>query len=385
MSASPIQTALGHLLLLATAVYPVLAVAARLWWQRRVTAIPAPPQEGAPVTVLKPLSGAEPRLYENLRSFCSQDHRHVQLLFGLHSADDAALPVVERLRTEFPHLDIGVVIDDRVHGINLKVGNLANLLPHARHDWLLLADSDIHAPPDLVRRVTAPLADRDVGVVTCLYGGRATGGDGGGLWARLGSQFIDDWFRPSVCISRAFGGSRYAFGATIALRRDALAAGGGFEALADHVADDWWLGELTRRAGFRTVLSECAVTTDVVEHRLSDLAARELRWLRSIRRIEPLGYSLLFASFTCPMVLCGCLLAGAGAPASMLAGGALAARLMLGFDSARKPLDSLRNLPLIPLRDSLSLVLWSLALAGRVVRWRGRPMKIAAHAARHRS
>ena len=379
VSAFPIPTAFGHALLLAAAVYALAALAARFRWRRQAAAIPSP-AAGAAVTVLKPLFGAEPRLYDNLRSFCQQDHPQFQLLFGLHAADDAARPVVERLQREFPALDIGMVIDERVHGINLKVGNLINLLPQARHDWLLLADSDIAAPPDLLRRATAALADPTVGVVTCLYGGRPIGH----LWARLGAQFIDDWFVPSVALSQAFGGSRFAFGASIALRREVLAASGGFEALADHVADDWWLGELSRRAGFRTVLSECTVTTDVIETRLSDLAARELRWLRSIRRIEPLGYAFSFVCFTFPVLAIGWSLAGGGVIASSLALSALAARLMLGVHGNRNPLDVLENMALIPLRDSLSLLLWTLALAGRVVRWRGRPMKIAPHASRRR-
>lgn len=380
MSAFPFTSTLGHLLLLAAAVYAVLALLCRQWWRRQSATIPSPPAAAA-VTVLKPLFGAEPRLYENLRSFCRQEHPRFQLLFGLHRADDAARDVAERLQREFPALDIGIVIDERSHGINLKVANLINLLPAARHDWLLLADSDIEAPPDLLRRATAPLADSSVGVVTCLYGGRAVGG----IWTRLGSQFIDDWFAAAVCLCRAFGATDHSFGASIALRREVLVASGGFEALADHVADDWWLGELSRRAGYRTVLSECEVTTDVVETRLSDLAARELRWLRSIRRIEPLGYAFTFVCFTTPVVTLGWWLSGGGGAAGMLALTALAARLMLRFDGRRTAMKSLENALLVPLRDTLSLLLWAIALAGNGVRWRGRPMKIAPSAPRFRS
>lgn len=380
MSAFPIISTLGHALLLATAVYAVLALLCRQWWRRQSAALPPPPA-GAAVTVLKPLFGNEPRLYENLRSFCRQEHPRFQLLFGLHSADDPARDVAQRLQREFPALDISIVIDERSHGINLKVANLINLLPHARHDWLLLADSDIEAPPDLLRRATAPLADRGVGVVTCLYRGRPVGG----IWTRLGSQFIDDWFAAAVCLCRAFGATDHSFGASIALRREVLAASGGFEALVHHVADDWWLGELSRRAGFRTVLSECEVTTDVVETRLSDLAARELRWLRSIRRIEPLGYAFTFVCFTTPVVALGGWLAGGGSAACSLALTALAARLMLRFERRRPAIEALESALLVPLRDTLSLLLWAIALAGNSVRWRGRPMKIAPSAPRFRS
>lgn len=367
---------LGHALLIAAAGYVLMALLAGRWWQRRSRRQPLPAIT-RPVSVLKPLSGDEPRLYDNLRSFCVQDHPQYQLLFGLHDRDDAALAVVQRLQAEFPQLDIAVVIDSRVHGLNLKVSNLINLLPQARHDWLLLADSDIHAPPELLRRVTAPLADPAIGVVTCLYAGLARGG----LWSRLGASFIDDWFAPSVTLTRLFGHTAYSFGATIALRRDSLNAIGGFDSLSGHVADDWWLGELTRRQGLATVLSECRVATDVIETRFSDLAARELRWLRSIRAIEPLGYLFSFISFTTPVVVGGWLLSSGDALASALAGNALLLRLLLHRrDDQAHPLAGLL---LVPLRDSLSLLLWTVALAGRVVRWRGRPMKIASRV-RHR-
>lgn len=375
MTLAPI---LGHALLIAAAGYSLATLIACRWWLRRAQQSPAPSATQA-VSVLKPLSGDEPGLYENLRSFCVQDHPHFQLLFGLHGADDAALATVERLRAEFPQQDIAVVIDARVHGLNLKVSNLINLLPQARHDWLLLADSDIHAPPDLLRRITAPLTDPTVGVVTCLYRGAALGG----LWSRLGAQFIDDWFAPSVTLARRYGHTGYSFGASIALRRDTLSAIGGFEALSHHVADDYWLGELSRRQGLRTVLSECLVQTDVIETRLADLAARELRWLRSIRSIAPLGYLFTFVTFTTPMAVAGWWAAGGTASASLLASAAIGLRLVLHSNQSRslagtsKHLDSLKNLALIPVRDSLSLLLWTIALAGRVVRWRGRPMKIA--------
>ncbi len=368
---------LGHALLIATCGYALLTLLACRWWQRRAAQQPALSASQA-VSVLKPLFGDEPGLYENLRSFCLQDHPHYQLVFGLHSVDDAALATVERLRAEFPQQDIAVVIDARVHGLNLKVSNLINLLPQARHDWLLLADSDIHAPPDLLRRITAPLADPTVGVVSCLYRGAALGG----LWSRLGAQFIDDWFAPSVTLARRFGYTDYSFGASIALRRDTLTAIGGFEALSGHVADDYWLGELSRRQGLRTLLSECSVQTDVVETRLADLAARELRWLRSIRSIAPLGYLFLFISFATPMAAVGWLAAGETLSASLLACTAIGLRLVLHSAQSRSPeenrkyLHVLSDLRIISIRDSLSLLLWTIALAGRVVRWRGRQMKI---------
>jgi ceramide glucosyltransferase len=407
VSVFPFVPALGLAVLLACLVSILLTLIARLWWTAKAARVPLP-TVARPVTVLKPLFGSEPRLYQNLRSFCTQDHPEFQVLFGLHASDGEALAVAERLRAEFPERDIGIVVDPAVHGINLKVSNLMNLMPHARHDWLLLADSDIEAPPDLLRRVTAPLADDAVGVVTCLYRGRAVGRStpatgetrDGGFWARLGVQFIDDWFAPSVCLARLFGSTRYAFGATIALRRDALDGIGGFGQIAHHVADDYWLGELTRRTGRHTVLSEALVTTDVTETRLSDLAARELRWLRAIRTIMPLSYAFTFVCFPVPVaILAGAAaLTGNGGNGGMdgliltAVGVSIGARLVLDWLAVVQrsedvmSLDLLKNLAistvLVPLRDSLALGLWAIGLAGRVVRWRGRPMKIARRANR---
>lgn len=325
----------------------------------------APPR---PASILKPLHGAEPRLYENLSSFCMQTHPAYQLVFGVRDPDDPAIAVVERLREAFPQRAIELVVDPRVHGANFKVSNLMNMLPHARHDLLVLADADIQVAPDYLTRVTAPLADPGVGIVTCLYYGIP----GPSLWSRLGRLFIDDWFAPSVKLSHAFGSTRFAFGSTIALRRDALAAIGGFEALRDRLADDFWLGELTRRAGLRTVLSEVVVGTDVGESHLKDLWSHELRWLRTIRSIAPAGFALTFVCFTSPLLLLGLLLAPGPISAGLAALGG-AARVLLHFLQRRISDQAFawHEVLLIPLRDVVLLMEWATALAGWQVKWRG--------------
>jgi len=321
-----------------------------------------------PVSVLKPLHGAEPRLYENLRDFCLQAHPDYELVLGVREPEDPAITVVRQLRTEFPRLVITLVVDPRIYGANLKVSNLMNMLPHARHDWLVLADSDISVPADYLVRVTGPLAEPDVGIVTCLYRGIAQHG----IWASVGRLFIDDWFAPSVRLAHAFGSTRFAFGSTIALRRDTLQAIGGFEALRDTLADDFWLGELTRQLRLRTVLSDMVVGTDVSETHLPALWAHELRWLRTIRAIAPLGFAMSFVCFTSPMLLLGVVLApGAWTAGLAVVGGC--ARILLNI--SQRP-SSHAALPwyevlLIPLRDGLSLLEWAAALTGWRVRWHG--------------
>ncbi|TWG81705.1 ceramide glucosyltransferase [Cupriavidus gilardii J11] len=155
------------------------------------------------VSVLKPLCGDEPRLYANLATFCRQTHPRFQLVFGVREADDPAIAVAERLREEFPDRDIALVVDTRMHGGNPKVSNLINMLGAAAYDRLVIADSDVAVPRDWLDRVAAPLEDHGVGIVTCLYRARPVGG----AWARVGAQFVDEWFVPAVRIAQAASAS----------------------------------------------------------------------------------------------------------------------------------------------------------------------------------
>lgn len=367
---------IGTVLTAVSALYACLAAWAAARQRGAVRDVARPlPGPISPVSVLKPLCGDEPGLYENLRSFCAQSHPHFQLLFGLRDGSDPAGAVVRRLQAEFPQADIGLVVDARVHGANQKVSTLINLLPHARHNWLVLADSDIRAEPDHLERVTAPLADPEVGIVTCLYRGAPRLGG----WARLGAQFIDEWFVPAVGVAHRFGSTRFAFGSTIAVRRDTLAAAGGFEALADLVADDFWLGEIIRRRGLRTVLSEVVVVTDVTDGTLSELWAHELRWMRTIRSVAPAGFALLFVTFTIPMLAAGLALARTLLCAALAATGVVA-RLLLHLSSARRRPEgvSAGGILRIPGRDLLLLVEWAAAYGGSRVRWRDQILHLGA-------
>jgi ceramide glucosyltransferase len=212
------------------------------------------------------------------------------------------------------------------------------------------------------------LVDPAVGVVTCIYRGRASSS----VWSRLGALFIDDWFAPSVWVAHLFGSRAFAFGATIALRRETLAAAGGFGGIADQVADDFWLGELTRSSGLRTVLSTYQVSTDVVEANLRSLFEHELRWLRVIRSIQPLGFALCFITFGFPVALAGFLVAS-GAPAAKLGlWTALAARLALHFlQRARGGGSVFSEAWLVIPRDFLNLAVWCVSFSSRRVRWGG--------------
>jgi ceramide glucosyltransferase len=368
---SSFSSIVGILLAAATMLYACFALVAV--WRGRVRGLPPAsrgdcPETGLePVSILKPLCGNEPRLYENLRSFCVQSHPAFQLICGVRDPRDPAIAVVRRLQAEFPAVDLQLVIDPRVHGTNLKVSNLLNLLPLARHDRLVLTDSDIGVGPDYLRRVTAPLADPGVGVVTCLYRGVA----GTGLWSRLGAQFIDEWFIPSVEVAHALGSTRFSFGSTLALRRDVLEAAGGLEALNNLLADDFWLGEFSRRQGFRTVLSDVWVTTDVTDDSLADLWAHELRWQRTIRAVAPVGFAFTFVTFPFPVLALGLALAPSALCLAIALIGA-AARIGLHYVQRRRTADRTPagSVLLLPWRDSLLLAGWAVAHTGSRVRWR---------------
>jgi ceramide glucosyltransferase len=342
------------------------------------------------VSVLKPLCGTEPRLYENLVTFCEQDHPCFQLLFGVSSPVDPAIAVVRRLQAAYPQCDIELVIDSRVHGSNLKVSNLINMAQRARHDVIVLADSDIAVKPDYLDTVTAPLADADTGVVTCLYRAQSVGG----FWPRVGAMFINEWFAPSVRVAHAGGSRRFGFGATLALRRATLEHIGGFETLKDCLADDYWLAEHARKLGLNTVLSPVMVATDVIEPTFTTLWLREMRWLRTIRSVNPSGFASLVITFTTPWLLTGAALA-VGLNSGLIGGGdrgladplmalllsistgaGLIARVLLHARSSRISRTFWRDLPLVPLRDTLLALQWLGAVFGSHVVWRGARMSV---------
>ncbi|MFM0309868.1 bacteriohopanetetrol glucosamine biosynthesis glycosyltransferase HpnI [Paraburkholderia sp. RL17-383-BIF-A] len=331
------------------------------------------------VSVLKPLCGAEPRLYENLRTFCEQRHGYFQLVLGVSSPDDPAIAVVRRLQAAYPLHDIELAIDTRVHGSNLKVSNLINMAERARHDVIVIADSDIAVEDHYLDSVAAPLADPRVGVVTCLYVAQGVGG----FWPRVGALFINEWFAPSVRVAHAAGSRSFGFGATLALRRATLKRIGGFEALKNCLADDYWLAEHVRALGLQTVLSRVIVATDVIEPTFSALWQRETRWLRTIRSVNPLGFAFLFITFPTPWLLTGAWLTASLASTShaVHVGAALtcatsttiglAARLLLHWRSARHGRTFWRDLPLVPLRDALLALQWLAGAFGSHVVWRG--------------
>jgi ceramide glucosyltransferase len=317
------------------------------------------------VTILKPLCGAEPETYACLRSFCEQAYPQFEIVFGVCDPNDPVLSLVSRLQHEFPHLDLAVAVDRSQHGSSRKVSNLINMLPLARHDYLVVSDSDVQVSRDYLANIIGPLLDPGVGIVTCAYRGCPRRG----LWPLLGAMFINEWFLPSVRVAAMAGSRAFAFGATLALRRAVLERVGGFTAIASQLADDYRLGELTRRLGLRTVLCEVVVDTCVAEASFRELARHELRWLRTIRSLRPSAYCFCFVTFGLPVAALGALLAGGAAPVVGMFWITALTRVVL-HGALRGTGSGIWQIAVVPIRDTLSLGLWLWSFSTRRVQWR---------------
>ena len=325
------------------------------------------------VTILKPLSGAEPGLYDNLTSFCAQDYPGpVQILFGVQDAGDSAIPIVREVLADSPGRDLELVIDARRHGANGKVSNLINMAAHTKHEIVLLADSDIRVQPDYLSLVIGALSQPGVGLVTCLYRGALEPG----LWARLNAMAIDYHFLPSVLVGLKLGLARPCFGSTIALRGDTLAEIGGFEAFADHLADDNAMGEAVRGAGMQVATPAFCVEHTCADTSLAALIRHELRWARTIRVVDPWGFAGSAITHPLPFALVGAALACFGAVGLWIIAAAVACRLVLQLQVDHTfPLRSGRWW-LGTVRDVLSFAIFAGSFFVGVVSWRGQRYKV---------
>jgi ceramide glucosyltransferase len=368
---------LGVLLACAAAGYEAMALLAVLVWKSRRKHVSSGEHSPA-VTLLKPLCGAEPGLYENLRSFCLQDHPQYQVVFGIQDPADPALGVVARLIQEFPALPIEVVVNPQQHGSNRKISSLINMAPRASHDILLIADSDALVGPGYLTSMAAPLSDPGIGLVTCVYRGMPTSK----VWSRLGAMYVNEWYMPCVLLAWLFGHREYASGLTLCLRRETLHAVGGLRRLANHLADDYELGALVRGTGLRIALSTYVPLNKHSEGSLGHLVDHEIRWMRTIRVLRPRSFRFLFLSFGLPLGLLG-LFMSEGSPAAAPIGTAafltaLCARLALFISSKFSGGFSLRDLWLLPARDLLLCWVWMRALRTSRVTWRGNEFAVDA-------
>ncbi|MFZ0760816.1 MAG: bacteriohopanetetrol glucosamine biosynthesis glycosyltransferase HpnI [Candidatus Sulfotelmatobacter sp.] len=330
-----------------------------------------PTQDLPPISILKPLKGTDPEMYESFRSHCLQDYPDYEIIFGVSDPNDPVIDSVKELQREFPNRRIQLVVSEKILGANVKVSNLAQMLAEARYEHLIVNDSDIRVEPDYLHRVIAPLADSRVGLVTCLY--RAVAG------ATLGSHLeavgISTDFCAGVLAARQLeSGIGFGLGSTLAFRKAELEKTGGFAGFADHLADDYELGKRIACLGLRVELSHVVVETYLPAYSLGEFFAHQLRWARGVRDVRAGGYLGLVFTFGIPWALLA-LVASRGA---LWAWGALAVtlflRLVVALVSGRGVLRDrqiAKDAWLIPLRDLVVAVVWIVSLFGHTVTWRG--------------
>lgn len=321
-----------------------------------------------PVSILKPLKGASPDLYSNLASFCQLDCSVFQIVCGVRDPDDPAISIVKKLQHDFPQCDITLVIEPSVIGTNYKVSTLHHLMQQVKHDYIVITDSDVSVEPDYLSTIIPPLMSPDVGLVTCVY--RA--GVIQPFPALLESLMINTSFTTQVIVASQVEQPAYAFGATIALKRPSLDSIGGFAALRDYLADDYYLGFLVAQAGYKVRILPAVVETHPDATSLKDLFQHQLRWARTQRNCRPSGHLGTAVTYGTVWAFIGLMCFWTSSALTLLSSSVIGVRLLTAaimsvtFLRSRLPLSTLM---LIPLTDIISFIVWCASLYGNTVQW----------------
>ena len=323
------------------------------------------------VSILKPLRGTDPEMYESFRSHCLQDYPEYEIIFGVSDANDPAIQLVQQLKAEFPQRPIRLMVCPETLGSNTKVSNLAQMARQARHEYIIVNDSDIRVEPDYLRRVLAPLTDSEVGLVTCLYRGIANAT----LGSRLESLGISTDFAAGVLVAQTVeNGIRFGLGSTLAFRRRDLQAIGGFEALVDYLADDYQIGSRIATLGLKVKLSDVVVDTFLPRYTLRGFFDHQLRWARTVRDSRFWGYVGLGLTFGLPWALLALIFSRGAAWAWALLACTAVMRFAVAIVFGKyvlKDRQAMRSLALIPVRDLVAMLVWIVSFAGHRIVWRG--------------
>ncbi len=344
------------------------------YWRRREVAAFAPD-----VSILKPVKGVDSRMYAGLVSHCRQVYAgRFELVFGVGSLDDPAVAEIERLKVEFPECAIRLVECRERLGTSGKVSNLVQMLREARHEHVLVNDSDIAVSSQYLTRVMSCFADARVGMVTAPYIGRTA--EGRTVWSRLEALGISTDFFPGVLTARKLeGGIRFGLGSTLAMSRVALAKAGGLEPLVESLADDYEMGARIAAAGYRVELCAEVVETSVPDYGFRGFWDHQIRWARTVRDSRKMGYIGLGTTYALPWALMACVASGFELWSFTLLSVVLLARvavaLAVGVGVLRDE-QVLRDLWLLPLRDFFGLLFWFWSFADDTIVWRGERFRL---------
>lgn len=323
-----------------------------------------------PVSILKPLKGEDPEIYESFRSHCLQNYPKYELIFGVSDPKDPAVQAVEQLRREFPRHSIQLIVCTENLGTNAKVSNLIQMARAASYDHFIVSDSDIRVSPDYLQRLMAPFANSNVGVVTCLYRGVA----GPTIASKLESLGISTDFLAGVLVARALEGVHFALGSTMAFRREDLTAIGGFEGFVDYLADDYELGKRIAALGREVVISEEVVDTFLPAYEFGQFVDHQLRWARGVRAARPGGYIGLLFTFGWQWAVLAVLVSQGTSWSWGLLAVAASLRAVVAWSVGwwvLKDRQVVRLFPMLPLRDVIAPLVWVASFASNTVTWRG--------------
>jgi ceramide glucosyltransferase len=364
---------LGWLLSAAAVFGAMFTAAASIVFGRFASRPPREPSQTPAVTVLKPLHGADFWLGESLETYCRQDYAgEMQILFGVHQKSDAAVTLVRDLQSRYPQLDIGLVVDERMHGPNRKVSNLINIQARAKHSVLIMTDADVRVPPDYVRSIVAGLSEPGVGAVTCLYLGEGVSG----LWSRAVAMAINYDFLPSAVLAKTLGLAHPCFGPTIAMTSQVLEEIGGLAAFARFLAEDYEIGRAVRDRGYTIAIPPMTLTTVCTEKSVGELFTHELRWARTIRRIARSGHVGSVVTHPLPLAVIGSTLLGWTPIATSLVLAILGVRMLVKFRIDGATRVNTGPWWLIPLRDMLSFGVFLASFSGANVEWQGQRFRV---------
>jgi ceramide glucosyltransferase len=331
------------------------------------------PRGGAftpPVSNLKPIRGLDPGAYENFASFCRQDYPEYEILFCVDGRDDPVLPVIEKLIRDFPERRIRVLFGSGRIATNDKVAKLARMASEAAYEFVVISDSDVRVDPGYLRSVIAPLADPNVGAVTCFYvpaGGRTFADS-----LQAMGMFSD--FYAGILVAWQLDGVKFALGPTIATTRARLAEFGGYESIENRPADDLLVGRLIAEQGHQVELLRYTVLAVADYQSMRELIHKRLRWIVVMRHMRPWGHLGLLLTQGLPWSLAAIAVHPSMAVAAAYLGTYLALRFAMTWTIGAWGLQQRglwRKMPVIPAWDALAFFIWVTSFGRRSIRWRG--------------
>lgn len=340
---------------------------------RRAAQGARPAQFSPAVSLLKPLHGAEPGLDEHLATFFEQDHPEFEILFCARHAEDAGLATARRVAARYPDVPVQFLTSGEPTAPNAKILSLERMARAARHDILIISDSDVRVGRDYVREVVAPFAAAEVGAVTCLYRGVAAEG---GMWSRIEAAAMSVEMSAGVLVADMLQGMDFALGPTMAVRRSCLEEIGGFLPMAEYCADDFLLGNWVAERGHTVVLSHHAIDHIVLHDSFVASMRHQARWMKSTRFSRPKGHFGTALTFSVPFGTLAALAAAAMHRPALAVGlllGSIATRTAMAMAVSRSVLRERsmgQSVLLYPVRDFLAIFFWLASYGSKKILWR---------------